>query len=623
MSPDSLETRPHADRLNRLRGRMAAEGLTGFLIPKADEHQGEYIAPCSERLAWLTGFTGSAGTACVLADRAAIFVDGRYTLQAADEIDAQAFAIRHTSKAPLVEWLTENLKTGDVLGVDPWLVTKTQQTRLETVCERTGAVLKLVDGNPIDDIWTGRPGKPMNPVTPLPREVVAESGGDKRNRVSKDLSLAGLDAYVLTQPDSIAWILNVRGGDVPFTPLPLSFAVLHDDGSIDWIVERGKLAPETVAAVLGDAVRQVAPENFGDVLEALGGKAKRVGIGHALAPVAIHDRLTQSGALVRDVEDPCAKPKACKSDRELSGVIAAHVRDGAALGNFLCWLDDTASRGSVTETQAAERLEKFRETNDRFRGLSFPTISGAGPNGAIVHYRVAPETNRALEPGSLYLIDSGAQYLDGTTDVTRTIAIGDPTEEMRRVFTLVLKGHVAIADAIFPEGTTGSQLDVLAREHLWRAGLDYDHGTGHGVGTYLSVHEGPQRISKLGNGVALEPGMVISNEPGCYKPGAFGIRIENLVAVAKAETPEGGDRPLMRFETLTLAPLDRRLIDAALLDDGELTWVNAYHERVFKTLSQRVLAETRPWLEAVTRPIERNAFTPCGKHSPTPAINPS
>jgi Xaa-Pro aminopeptidase len=468
--------------------------------------------------------------------------------------------------------------------------------------ERVGVALVACPDNVVDAVWAEQPPSPLAPVVPHPAAFAGVSSGEKRAEAAKRLERDGIGAAVLTQPDSIAWLLNIRGADVPCTPLPLSFAVLADDGSVELFIDRRKLVPG-LEEHLGNRVAIRPVEALGAALDDLGRAGRKVLADPATTAAWVFDRLHLAGARIdRDV-DPCALPKACKNPVELEGTRAAHRRDGVAMVRFLKWLSEAAPAGGVTEIAAAERLYGFRAAGEHFRGLSFETISGAGPNGAIVHYRVAPETDRRLEPGSLYLLDSGAQYLDGTTDVTRTIAIGEPTPEMRERFTLVLKGHIAVATARFPRGTSGSQLDTLARAPLWRAGLDYDHGTGHGVGSFLSVHEGPQRISKVPNTVALLPGMILSNEPGYYKAGAYGIRIENLLAVQPCTEQPEPERPMLVFETLTLAPIDLTLVEPALLTNAELAWLNAYHQRVRDTLTPLLDTESAAWLAAATGPV--------------------
>jgi Xaa-Pro aminopeptidase len=590
-----------ADRLAALRAELQRRGLTGFIVPRADEHQGEYVPARAERLAWLTGFTGSAGLAIVLEQSAAIFVDGRYTLQAGQQVDSNVFAVRHLMDQPPEAWIAEQLPQGGRLGYDPWLHTPDGLEPLRRAATRAGGELVPCDGNPLDAVWTDQPPPPIAPVRPHGSRFTGRDSVDKRTSLGSKLAADRINAAVLTAPDSIAWLLNIRGGDVPRTPLPLSFAILHADGGVDLFIDRRKLVPG-LEAHLGNAVRVHAPERLAETIDQLGREKRRVQADPASAAAWFFDRLTAAGAEIVRGADPCALPKACKNAVEIEGARAAHRRDGAALTRFLAWLSRRGGSGTLTEIEAAEQLAAFRRANQLFQDFSFDSISGAGPNGAIVHYRVTPETNRRLQPGELYLIDSGAQYLDGTTDVTRTVAIGTPTEEMRDRFTRVLKGHIALGSACFPRGTTGSQLDALARAALWAAGVDYDHGTGHGVGSYLGVHEGPQRISKVPNRVPLEVGMIVSNEPGFYKTGGYGIRIENLVTVVETAI-EGAERPMLAFETLTLAPIDRQLIESSLLTPAEIAWLDAYHARVRETIGPLVDADTAAWLVEATRPL--------------------
>ena len=560
---DGIDTPQQAARLAALRAELARRGLDGFVVPLSDEHQGEYVARRSQRLAWLTGFTGSAGIAIVLAERAALFVDGRYILQAAAQVDGSLYEHRHVTEEPANAWLRERLAAGAALGYDPRLHGTSQRDRLAAPCRAAGARLVACEDNPIDALWADQPPVPLGPIAPHPARFAGAEAGEKREIVAARLAEKGAAAAVLSAPDSIAWLLNVRGADVANSPLPHSFAIVHSDGDVDWFVDRRKLLPE-VPAHLGNAVHVRAPETMANVLDALADADKAVLIDEAATPVWMVDRLTEGGAEVIRGADPCALPKSCKNTVELDGIRAAHRRDGAAMTRFLAWLAD-APPGSITELDAVDRLAAMRAGGEHYRGPSFDTISGAGSNGAIVHYRVTAESNRTLEPGTLYLVDSGGQYLDGTTDVTRTVAIGPSEPEHRDRFTRVLRGHIALATARFPRGTTGAQLDTLARQFLWQGGLDYDHGTGHGVGHYLNVHEGPQRISRMGSSAPLAPGMVVSNEPGYYRTGAYGIRIENLVAVTETDGAEDG---FLGFETLTLAPIDRALIDPRLADDG-------------------------------------------------------
>ncbi len=597
-------TRPAdpAAHLAALRAELAERHLDGFVVPRSDEYQGEYVPARSERLAWLTGFTGSAGTAVVLREHAVLFVDGRYTTQAATEVDPALFEIRHLTRQPLTAWLAEALPAQARLGFDPWLHTPNAVSGLRRACVRARAEAVPADSNPIDAIWRDQPPPPLAPVAPHRPPFTIASAGEKRHAVAGALRRDGHDAAFLAQPDGIAWLLDIRGGDVPFTPLPLSFALLHADARVELFIDPRKLLPET-RRHLGDEVSVAVPDALAPALDALAAAGRTVRLDPDAAPEWVAQRLRRGKAVVAEAADPCALPRATKTAAELSGMRAAHLRDGVALTRFLCWLDGAAAGGNLGEAAAARQLAAFRAAGAYYRGDSFPAISAAGAHGAIVHYRVSAASDAPLLPDSLYLIDSGGQYLDGTTDVTRTVCVGTPTEEMRERFTLVLKGHIALARALFPRGTTGSQLDGLARTALWRAGLDYDHGTGHGVGSYLGVHEGPQRISKLPSRIALQPGMVVSNEPGYYKPGAYGIRIENLVAVVAQATPAGGEQELLGFETLTLAPIDRRLIAAELLTNEEVAWLDGYHRQVAAALSPLIGNPACDWLAAATRPI--------------------
>ena len=590
------DVRAHVEALRR---ELRRRDLAGFVVPRADEHQGEYVPAGAQRRAWISGFTGSAGIAVVLLDKAALFVDGRYTLQAPAEAPGDIFEFLHLMDDPHTDWAARNLPRGGRLGYDPRLHTVGWVEKMAAAAERAGASLVACDDNPLDAAWPDRPSPPLEPVVPHELRYAGKSSADKRAELAKELEKAGVSAAVLTQPDSIAWLLNVRGADVPCTPLPLSFAILKADASVDWFIDARKLTPDA-RAQLGNEVAVHEPEAFGPSLESLTGVVR---VDPATASAWVFDRLSAAGVKVDRGPDPCALPKACKNEGELAGTRAAHKRDAVAVTRFLCWLGHQAPAGKLTEIDAADRLFAMREKDELFRGPSFETISGAGPNGAIVHYRVSEKTNRKIEPGSLYLVDSGAQYLDGTTDITRTVAIGEPTDEMRRHFTLVLKGHIALATARFPKGTSGSQLDTLARQFLWQAGRDFDHGTGHGVGSYLSVHEGPQRISKVPNSVGLLPGMIVSNEPGYYKQGAYGIRIENLLVVQPDTAVPDAERPMFSFETLTLAPIDRTLIDRKLMSDTEIAWLDAYHARVYETLAPQLDLITTAWLAEATAPI--------------------
>jgi Xaa-Pro aminopeptidase len=602
MAMHSVGAETIRERVERLRRELGKEGLTGFLVPRADEHQGEYVPPHAQRLGWLTGFTGSAGLAVVLTDTAAIFVDGRYTLQVRDETPADVFEHHHVTESPPAEWLRARLGAGDRLGYDSWLHTIEGVERLQATCGKVGATLVAVTENLVDRIWDDQPPPPRGPIVPHDLKHAGRPAPDKRREIAELLAKDAIDAAVLAAPDSIAWLLNVRGSDVAHTPLPLGFAIAHRDGAVDLFVDSAKLTPG-LREHLGDSVHVLPPDALGPALDRLGAARRTVQVDPGATAAWIIQRLTAAGATVVRTADPCLLPKATKNDVELAGARSAHEKDGIALGRFFAWLAREAPAGRLTEITAAERLDALRAEEPLFRDVSFPTISGAGPNGAVVHYRATPRTDRRIEPGMLYLVDSGAQYLDGTTDVTRTVAIGPPTAEQRDRFTRVLRGHIALATARFPKGTTGSQLDALARAPLWDAALDYDHGTGHGVGSYLSVHEGPQRISKVGNSVALRPGMIVSNEPGYYKTGEYGIRIESLVVVVPVPAPAGGEVTLYGFETLTLAPIDRALVEPALLTAAERAWLDAYHARVREAIAPKVDRDTAAWLAEATRPL--------------------
>ncbi|MDA0674941.1 MAG: aminopeptidase P family protein [Proteobacteria bacterium] len=593
---------PAAERLNRLREAYKGAGVSAFVVPRNDEHQGEYVPARAERLAWLTGFTGSAGVAIVTLDRAAIFVDGRYTLQAADEVDAGLFELHHSAATTPGDWLKDALRAGDRLGFDPWLHTGAGRDRLETACRKAGASLAPLEANPLDSVWTGQPPPPLSPVVAHDERFTGEAAGARLGRVAQSLKESGADAAFLGQPDAIAWALNIRGADVPFSPLPLSFALVHADASADLMIDGRKLLSAT-RAHLGDAVRIHEPGELGRLIDGLGAAGRALLVDTQRTPCWVDARARAAGARIVAGDDPTVLPKACKTAAELDGARAAHRRDGVALTRLLYWIATDALAEGAGELDVVRRLDAERARCEHFRGPSFPTISGAGPNGAIVHYRASAKSERKLEAGTLLLLDSGGQYLDGTTDVTRTVALGAPDDEMRDRFTRVLKGHIAIATARFPHGTSGGQLDGMARRPLWDAGLDYDHGTGHGVGSYLNVHEGPQRIARGVDAIPLKAGMIVSNEPGYYKTGAYGIRIENLVAIVAAPRPPGAERDLLACETLTLAPFDRTLIVTAMLTNGERAWVDAYHRRVQEVLSSDLEPPIRAWLAAATRPL--------------------
>ncbi|MGD0864643.1 MAG: aminopeptidase P family protein [Rhizomicrobium sp.] len=597
---DQSDAATVAPRLASLRAELAKRGLDGFLVPRADEHQGEYVPKKAERLAWLTAFTGSAGAAAVLKDKAAVFVDGRYTLQVRQQTDTKLFDPRDLIAEGLAGWIETNAPKGARIGYDPWLHTITGLDGLRIAAERAGAELVPCPTNPIDAVWTDQPGPPLAKAVPHAIALAGESAESKRTRIAEDVKRLGADAAVITLPDSICWLLNIRGGDVPHTPFALSFAILNADGSTDLFMDARKSSPELVQH-LGNAVRLHEPKDFPPALDAL--KGKTVLVDPSMGAAALFDRLTAAGAKVKRGSDPCQLPKACKNPVEIEGMRKAHIRDGAALTRFLAWVAREAPKGHLTEIEAAETLEGYRRQTGSLSDLSFDSISGAAPHAAIPHYRVSRSTNRKINRNEIFLIDSGGQYPDGTTDVTRTMIVGEPSAEMMDRFTRVLKGHIALATVRFPEGTTGAALDAFARKPLWDAGLDYDHGTGHGVGSYLSVHEGPQNISKRPILQTLKPGMICSNEPGYYKANEYGIRIENLVVVSDYETVKGGDRKMMSFETITLAPIDLELVEPTLLTAEERDWLNEYHARVREILSPLLDTETRGWLEHATRAV--------------------
>ncbi len=579
-----------------IRKAMAAQGLDGFVVPHEDEHQNEYLPAANDRLAWATGFTGSAGAAVVLADKAALFVDGRYTLQAPEQIDTALFEIHDLVEGGPPAWLEAQLKEGQTLGYDPRLHSPDSLARLRAATDKAGATLKAVEANPLDAAWGAqRPAQPTAPVVPHGLDYAGESSADKRRRVAAAMNA---DAAVLTAPSSIAWLFNVRGGDVIRSPLPLAQAILRKDGGASLFIDPAKVTPG-LAAWLGEDVVIADPQALEAALAALAGLV--VSIDPAQSSAWYFDTLEAAGARVYRLPDPCALPRAAKNAVEVEGARKAHRRDGAALSRFLHWVD--TRNAPVDELDAVATLEGFREATGLLKDLSFDTIAGAGPNGAVVHYRPTTTTHRAAQPGDLLLVDSGGQYLDGTTDVTRTVAVGEPSPEMRQRFTLVLKGHLALSRVRFPAGTTGSSLDALARSALWARGFDFDHGTGHGVGSYLGVHEGPQNISKRAGGVALLPGMIVSNEPGYYKTGAYGIRIENLQVVTEPSTVEGGERPMLGFEPLTLAPIDRKLVDLSLLDAEEREQLDAYHARVLAEIGPQLDGDAAAWLRDACAPL--------------------
>ena len=586
-----------AERAKALRAELAARGLNGFIAPRADEHQDEYVPAAAERLIWLTGFSGSAGLAIVLEAAAAIFVDGRYAVQAAAQVDGAVFTVRHLVDEPPSAWIEANLKPGERLGYDPWLLTPEMVERFGKACRHAGGELVALDSNPIDAIWRTRPAAPLGAVRAHPARLSGESAAGKIARARA--ALGGKDGLLVSDAHAVAWLFNIRGADVAHTPLPLSFAYLPREGRPTLFVDARKLS-EAMRARLGQVTEIEEPDRLVAFMASLGERAARVAFDASSAPARLAQAVEAAGGAAILGSDPIALTKAVKNKAELAGARAAHIRDGAAMARFLAWFDREAPKGELTEIGAAEALETFRRETGALKDIAFPTIAAAGPHAAVPHYRVSEASNLRIGRG-IFLIDSGGQYEDGTTDITRTIAIGRPTAEMRDRFTRVLKGHIAIARAVFPLGTSGAQIDALARQALWRAGLDFDHGTGHGVGSYLSVHEGPQRIAKTGT-VALAAGMIVSNEPGYYAPGKFGVRIENLVVVEERAIA-GAERTMLGFETVSLAPIDLRLVEPRLLERDEVAWLNAYHARVRKVIGPLVDRETRAWLRQATQRV--------------------
>ena len=591
----------YADRLRALREQLKADQLDGFVVPLTDEHMSEYVGSYAQRLAWLTGFEGSAGSAVVLPQEAAIFVDGRYTLQVRSQVDANHWSYQSVPETSVADWLKEHAPKGGRIGYDPWLHSRDWVKKASESLASRGAELVAVEQNPIDKVWADRPEASKAHLAVQPEKYTGRSSADKRQEIADWLTAQGADAAVLSALDSIAWAFNVRGQDVS-----LAFALVRSDGTADLFVNPEKISAE-VRQHLGNGVRLHDRNVFEAALGEL--KGQTVAVDPERAVAAIFEALDKAGAKIIPVRDPTILPKAIKNAVEIAGQKSAQYRDGAAIARFLRWVEEEAPKGNVDELRASDHLEALRREDPELRDLSFDSISGAGPNGAIVHYRSSEKTNRKLEMNSIYLIDSGGQYLDGTTDITRTVVIGEPTQEMRDRFTRVLKGHIAVATAIFPKGTRGTQLDSFARRPLWEAGLDYAHGTGHGVGSFLSVHEGPQRISPAGSAQAggdepLQAGMILSNEPGYYKTGEYGIRIENLVLVVDKPV-EGGEKETLGFETLTFAPIERRLVDVSMLDDAELKWLNDYHAEVLEKIGPRLEGEDKAWLERQCAPLSR------------------
>lgn len=580
-------------RLAALRREIEAEGLSGFVVPRADVHQGEYVAPRDERLAWLTGFTGSAGFCAVLQSAAGVFIDGRYRTQVKSQV-ASDFTPVPWPETDLAEWLKQSLPDGGVIGFDPWLHTAGQIAALTDALEESGIEMRP-GANLVDRIWEDQPAPPLNPVRLHPLEFAGEDHREKCARLGADLEIAGRRAALITLPDSLCWLLNIRGSDIPRNPVAHGFCMLQADGHVHLFMDESKL--DGVSDHLGDSVTQHSPDTLETFLSTVEGPVQ---IEKNSVPFALSELLGARGVFG---DDPCALPKACKNPAEIAGSAAAHLRDGAAVVELLAWFEDQAP-GSLTEIDVVEKLETFRNVDNALQDISFETIAGTGPNGAIMHYRVTEETNATLEDGQLIVLDSGGQYLDGTTDITRTLPVGNPDLEAAEAFTRVLQGMIAMSRLRWPEGLAGRDIEAIARVPLWAAGQDFNHGVGHGVGAYLSVHEGPQRLSRLST-VPLEPGMILSNEPGYYREGAFGIRVENLIVVENAPELPGGDaeRAMLQWRTLTFAPINRRLIVADMLTSAERDWLDAYHAQVREKLAPRVSEAARAWLEAATAPL--------------------
>ena len=589
------------ERVKALQRELKSRRLKGFLVPHSDEHQDEFLAPPAERLAWLTGFTGSAGVAIVLEKAAALFVDGRYALQAKTQTDPELFEVHQTPEAKPSAWIAENLNKGASIGYDHALHTIKEIERLTDTLAKSGIKLVPVTANPIDELWQDRPKPPTAQIVPHGIEYAGRSAHEKIRDVQALLREENTDAVLLTMLDSIAWLFNIRGGDIKHTPVALAYVIVPATGRPTLFIDSAKIG-DNVKGELRELAEVAEPAALMDRLQAMGLAKARVRLDPETAAVRFAQVLKAEGAQYLPGQDPCLLPKAIKNGTEIKGAQAAHLRDGVAMARFLAWLDEVAESGKVDEIEAAVKLEDCRRESGQLKDIAFDTISAVGPNGAVVHYRPTTNNKQALNTGTLYLLDSGAQYREGTTDVTRTIAIGAPTAEMRRHYGLVLKAHIAIATARFPKGTRGQDLDPLARRPLWEAGFDYDHGTGHGVGSYLSVHEGPQRLSRLGT-VAFEPGMILSNEPGLYLEGRYGIRLENLMLVTPLAPIQGGNREMMGFESLTLVPFDRRLIDPKQFSSAELAWLNAYHARVRREIEPILLSDDRAWLRHATAPI--------------------
>ncbi|MCF2515875.1 aminopeptidase P family protein [Sphingomonas sp. G124] len=596
----------YADRLAALRQQLKEDRLDGFVVPLTDEHMSEYVGSYAQRLAWLTGFKGSAGSAVVLPEQAAIFTDGRYTIQVRQQVSPTEWSYQSVPETSISQWLKEHAPQGAKIGYDPWLHTADWVKQATAQLAAKGAELVAVKRNPIDAVWADRPEPSKARLIVQPEELTGQSSADKRHGMADWLAKEGADAAVLAALDSIAWTFNVRGADVTHTPVALAYAVAHSDGTADLFVE-GEKVGDDVRAHLGNGVRLHERDEFETFLRSLAGKLVAVDPERSVA--AISQALEEGGARILSRRDPAVLPKAVKNKVEIAGHQAAQARDGAAVSRFLKWVEEEAPNGGIDEMIAQDKLLGFREELGGLKDLSFDTISAFGPNGALPHYKGTAESNLPFTTGTLYLVDSGGQYQDGTTDITRTVPIGEPTAEMIDRFTRVLQGHIAIATALFPKGTRGSQLDSFARRPLWEAGVDYAHGTGHGVGAFLAVHEGPQRIAPVGSSQSggdepLQAGMIISNEPGYYKPNEYGIRIENLVLVVEKNVA-GAEKEMLGFETLTYVPIEKKLIDVAMLTDRELDWLNDYHAKVLALIGPQLSWEDKAWLERQCAALSR------------------
>lgn len=602
---DVSEPDKGSHRLTQLRQAMAAHKLDGLLVPRTDEHNSEYLPSYAERVAWLTGFTGSNAFVLILHDEARVYTDGRYTLQVRSQTDPAAYTPDDMVVSPPAAYLASLDLAGKRIGFDPWLHTIRGFRSFKKAAAAAGAELVATSDNLVDAIWSNRPARPTQPIVPHPLEYAGQPFEEKVVDIARTVKEAGCDTVILPQADGAAWLFNLRGSDVPQKPMFLAFAIVHADGQAQLFVDPGKMTQEAEAQLHNVDIADIA--SFPNTLEKLGKAGKKVMVDPANVSVKIADTITGSGGTLTEATDPIEAPRSRKNTTEQAGARAAHIRDGAAVTRFLAWFDREAPKGGLDEITAAEKLLEYRKATNQLKDISFPTISGAGANGAIVHYRVTHATNAPIEKNSLYLVDSGAQYLDGTTDITRTLLVGEPTDEHKKAYTLVLKGHIALAMARFPSGTTGAHLDILARQHLWAHGMDYAHGTGHGVGSYLGVHEGLVRIAKQSS-VPLEPGNFLSNEPGYYKEGAFGIRLENLVFVTELDT--SGETPVMGFETVTKAPFERRLLDLPLMSQAELDWLNSFHADVLADIGPQLSGDDLAFLEAACAPITNEQARP-------------